>query len=62
MPGKAVYKDFEADEDLEFSFYLADRLKMTVEEMHERMTNLEFLQWKVFHSRKAQREQLAAKG
>jgi hypothetical protein len=46
---------------LEFEYFLADRLKMTVGEMRERMSNDELVRWSVFHGRKAQREELAQK-
>jgi hypothetical protein len=46
---------------LEFSFYLADRLHMTVAELGERMSNAEFVQWAMWHARKAQRRELAEK-
>jgi hypothetical protein len=33
---------------------------MTVDEMNERMSNGEFVEWKVYHARRAQREELEA--
>lgn len=56
---------FEAVDDggseLEFEFFLAMKLGMTVEEMSERMSNLEFRKWIVFLGRKNQQRELAAK-
>lgn len=46
---------------MEFEYFLADKLKMTVGEMRERMSNDELVRWSVFHGRRAQREELAAK-
>lgn len=34
---------------------------MTVAEMRERMSNQEFVEWTMYHARKAQREELEAK-
>ena len=61
MPRKAAYKRFDADPELEFEFYLADRLHMTVERMRREMSQDEFMRWAVFHGRKAQRRELAMK-
>lgn len=61
MPGKAAYKAFEADTELEFEFYLAQKLTMTVGELRERMSADEFLRWHIYYARKAQREELASK-
>ena len=58
---KAMYLEFEADETLEFEFYLADRLKMTVRQLREEMPAAEFVGWQIYHGRKAQRAELAAK-
>ena len=56
---------FEATDDggseLEFEFFLAERLGMTVDEMSERMTNLEFRKWVIFFGRRKQQKELAAK-
>lgn len=61
MPRKAAYKAFEASPELEFEFFLADRLGRTVEELRESMTQDEFVRWMVYHGRKAQRQELAMK-
>ncbi len=47
---------------VEFDFYLAEKLGRTVQEMRLSVSNLEYLQWQVYYGRKAQREELAAKG
>lgn len=52
---------FEADPEREFSFYLAERLHMTVQEMGDRMSAAEFTEWWIYHARKAQRAELAQK-
>jgi len=51
----------EADPTLEFDFYLADRLSMTVDRMRREMSAEEYLGWSVFHARKAQRAELERK-
>lgn len=58
---KAAYLELEHDETLEFEFYLADRLKTTVRRLREEMPMAEFLGWQIYHGRKAQRAELAAK-
>jgi len=42
-------------------FYVAWQLRMTVQELRERMSNMEFLYWTRFFAVKAQTEDLAAK-
>lgn len=62
MPTKAAYRAFEnKDDDLEFEFYLAQKLGMTVTRMRAEMTNLEYVHWGIFYARKAQRQELAMK-
>lgn len=61
MRPKAAYLEFESDEALEFEYYLADRLKMTVARLREEMPASEFMAWQVYHGRRAQRAELAAK-
>lgn len=46
--------------DLEFEYFLARELRMTVADMRERMSGEEYTGWGVYFGRKAQREQLAA--
>lgn len=47
--------------DLEFEFFLAERLHMTVGRLRREMTAREFMQWGVYYGRKAQKRELAAK-
>ena len=44
--------------DLEFEFYLAERLGMTVSRLRREMSAYEFMQWSVYYGRKAQRRQM----
>jgi hypothetical protein len=48
--------------DLEFEFYLAERLHMTVDTLRRTMSAREFMQWGVYYGRKAQRQELARRG
>lgn len=50
---------FEKSQELEFEYVLAEKLRMTVGEMRERMSGEEFAHWAVFHGRRAQREEMA---
>ncbi|NIJ10627.1 hypothetical protein FHU38_000971 [Saccharomonospora amisosensis] len=61
MPPKATYKKFESEPGLEFEFYLADRLGMTVARLRAEMPHHELVAWHVYHGRKAQRRELAEK-
>jgi hypothetical protein len=61
VPPKAAYKRFDANPDVEFEFYLADKLSRTVAELRESVSNEEFVEWSVYYGRKAQRQELAAK-
>ena len=61
MPGKAAYKALEADPELEFTYYLADRLKMTVARLTAEMPAAEFGLWQAYHARRAQEIELAQK-
>lgn len=56
-----AYLALEQEPDLEFTYYLADRLRMTVSELVNRVSNAEFLHWAMYHGRKAQRSELAQK-
>lgn len=60
MAVKRPTKVFETNPELEFEFYLADRLGMTVARMRDEMSADEFMRWDIFHARKAQRMELAA--
>lgn len=44
---------------LEWEFYIADRLKMTVGELRLRMGSDELVKWQVYHGRRGQQQQLA---
>lgn len=59
MPPKAAWIAFETNPDLEFDFYLAEKLGMTVADLRERLSGQEYLQWSVYFSRKANRQKLA---
>lgn len=50
----------EADPSLEFEFFLAAKLGMTVAELRERMPNREFVAWGTYFGRQAQRHELEA--
>ncbi len=50
----------ETEPELEFEFMLAQKLGRTVAEMR-RMDMAEFVGWRIFYSRKWQREELEAK-
>ena len=60
-PRKAAYLAFEADPELEFEFYLAEQLHMTVARLREEMSCDEMLRWSVYYARRRQAEELAAK-
>jgi hypothetical protein len=47
--------------DLEFEFFLAQKLGMTVARLREEMSAEEFGRWVVYYQRKAQRDELAMK-
>lgn len=51
----------DRDPSLEFDFYLAERLHMTVAELRERLSSAEWTQWYVYYGRKAQRIELEQK-
>lgn len=56
-----IYQRFEANPDLEYDFYLAAELGMTVAELRERMSNREYEEWNMYHARRAQQEELRRK-
>lgn len=47
---------------LEFEFFLAETLGMTVGRMRSEMSEYEFMQWGVYFGRKAQRLELSRGG
>jgi hypothetical protein len=52
----------ETNPDVEFEFFLATKLHMTVARLRAEMSSDEFMYWAVYYGRKAQREQLAQAG
>lgn len=54
---KATYLAMETTE-LEFEFYLAEKLGMTVSRLRAEMSGLEWMQWTVYYGRKAQRAEM----
>ncbi len=44
--------------DLEFEFFLAQKLGRTVQELRQSLTAHEYMQWGVFYRRKADKQQL----
>ncbi len=58
-PAKASYREFEDRPDLEFDYFLARELRMTVGQMRQTVTGEEYLGWSTFYKRKHQREELA---
>lgn len=60
MPTKAAYLEIDENVDVEFEFFLAEKLHRTVEEIGE-MSNDEFMRWGVYFGRKAQLQEIAAK-
>lgn len=51
----------ENSPDLEFDYYLAERLHLPVAEMRQRVSAAEYLGWSIFYGRKAQRMELESK-
>lgn len=61
MPPRRHTKAFESNPDLEFDFFLTQKLGgMTVDEMRERMSSQEWMEWSIYYGREAQRQQLRA--
>lgn len=61
MPTKVL----QGEPGVEFDFFLADRLRMTVADLRSRLSNEEYVFWQMYHSRRAQEielEQLKAQG
>lgn len=52
-----------ANPDIEFDYYIAERLGMTVQELltgvKGPISNLEWMEWQIYFGRKAQRRQIA---
>lgn len=47
--------------ELEFEFYLAEKLGLTVAQLRRDMSTHEFMQWGVYFGRKAQRQEMEVK-
>lgn len=54
-----MYLAMETDPDLEFEFFLAQKLSSTVDELRLRLSGEEFTGWQVYYARKAQRDEMA---
>ena len=52
----------ETSATLEFEYYLAQKLAMTVDELRHRMSSAEFVHWQIYYSRLAQAQELAKGG
>lgn len=48
----------ENDPDLEFEFFLAQKLGMTVGGLRAGMSSQEFMEWGIYYARIAQRQEL----
>lgn len=57
-PRKAAYLALETTPGLEFEFYLATQLGMTVGHLRETMTHEEFVMWSTYYARLAQQQEL----
>ncbi len=59
MPGKEAWLALENDEELEFEFFLTQKLGLgTVANMRRVMTQTEFLYWSRYYVRRAQEQEL----
>jgi hypothetical protein len=56
---KAAYLEFENDPELDFEFFLAEKLHMSVARLRREMGNDELMRWSVFFGRRAQDRELA---
>lgn len=61
MPRMRHTKAFERNPLTEFEFFLAEKLKRSVDEMRKSMSHEEFIGWYVYYRRIAQREELEMK-
>lgn len=50
-----------ATTDLEFEYYLAEQLGMTVGKMRREMSAQEYLEWQIYYGRKAQKAEMRGK-
>lgn len=60
-PGKATWLRFETDPAFHFDYFLADKLRCTVAELHRRVSAQEWHDWAIYYGRIAQQKELAAK-
>lgn len=60
LPLRQRTKAFDESAALEFEFFLAAELGMTVAQLRHEMDNGEFVAWGVYYGRKAQEQELAA--
>jgi hypothetical protein len=58
---KVAYQTLEANPELEFEHFLAEKLSRTVTELRDSLSNEEFIRWSVYYARQAQRDELEAK-
>ena len=61
VPTKVAYLEMDHSPDLEFEFFLATKLHMTVTRMRDEMGQAEFTQWAIYYQRQAQQRELAEK-
>lgn len=59
-PRKALWLKMETNPEVEFEFFLAEKLGRTVGELRRVLSQDEYLHWAVYYSRKAQRRELQA--
>jgi hypothetical protein len=57
-PGKATWLRLETEPDFHFDFFLAERLRLSLDEVR-RMPAQEWMEWGVYFGRKAQQQELA---
>ena len=59
MPTKAIYELMETNPEIEFDYYLTERLGWrSVAEMRRGMSAAEYHGWSIYYQRKAQRREL----
>jgi hypothetical protein len=49
----------ETEPDFNFDFFLAEKMRCTVAELHQRLSAREWIEWGVYYGRKAQAIELA---
>lgn len=58
MTARRHTKALEDDPDLEFQYYLAQKLGKTRAELLESLSSAEYVMWSVYYARIAQRQEL----